>query len=203
MAWGSALTAIAAHAAAAGTGSLSQIVEKLNRDQLEARNQDTVKWFMPISTRQIRQCTVQSCVDAVAAAFYDSLTAVEAARAYYPAFAMRQRVLGYCQRKTTELDRAEALNDCLKGMASMSTAARLIELGYSAKGISAAGYSSVEIGMSGQEVEFVLGSPGVQTSFIASGPYSLETRRYSGRSGSIIVTYGNGATNGKAQFGLR
>lgn len=70
-------------------------------------------------------------------------------------------------------------------------------------GVTMQGYGKIRTRMSLSEVEYILGGPGEQVSYVGYGGHSNEVLRWEGGRGMIFVTLIDYEVAGKSQSGLR
>lgn len=98
---------------------------------------------------------------------------------------------------------ARAQRDCYYARSKLTFEEGMREAGFRPAGVTMAGYRQLQIGLRMKEIEYILGGPGDEVSYVASGGYSLATYRWSEGRGSIIVSLKDGELGGRSQFGLR
>lgn len=91
---------------------------------------------------------------------------------------------------------------CLKRFSTKTYEEMMQALGYRFSGVTMRGYSQLRMGMSLDDVEFILG-PGVEASYV--GGYGTSVSMYSWKRGmaNIIVSFRDERVSGRSQIGLR
>ena len=141
----------------------------------------------------------RACREDVATAYVSVINSRRRLRNAYQSEVVYDRLRGPCEQLASRVkDQAE----CFSAKASLSKEDGFAVAGLSKAGITRRGASMLRTGMSMDEVEFILGSPGDQAAYSGGGGYSHAIYRWQQGRRLMVVSFSDDRVTGYSQSGL-
>lgn len=171
----------------------------INGDSVSSHLTDHEVCITPAVTERFRACADQTCRDDLVAKQLAIVALRREMRTVTRSQHLFDRLRMLCDRQPDDLD---AQLHCFEALQGISFEGAMALVGYTPAGVTMDGYSQIRIGMTMNEVDYILGDYGEELSYASSGGYSVAT--YAWRTGrrSIIVTFEDDKVAGRAQAGL-
>lgn len=166
----------------------------------ERRERASRDGFVRGVRQEIDACTDDVCRLQKESALREALTLRDKAHSYRLSSFLAGNLVARCDLMKGGI---LVIRDCMKSRVSLTDNQKRSAVGLRRSGISWRGYNQLRTGMNADDVEFVLGDYGEQSSYSSSGGYSAEIRKYGTGGVLIVVSFSDGEISGYSQYGLR
>lgn len=166
------------------------------KERQERRSHDG---FIRDIKEEIAACRDDECRSQKGAALSEALVFRDKIKSYDVSSYVSGNLIAHCDLLSGGI---LVVRDCLKSRTDYSGNQKRSAVGLRRSGMNWRGYNQLRSGMNVEDVGFVLGTYGEQSSYVSSGGYSSEIRQYRAGRAMIVVSFADGEVTGYSQNGL-